>query len=253
MSGVTVPANIIVEPFGIDSIGLAPTDPGAVTLPIPVADQTGITVGAASFATGFPAATMVDPDSMGGVPPFGQDFNGILFMLSAYCAMLQAGQRCIYEADASAAFVGYVVGATLDSATTPGLVWVNVVDGNTNDPDVNSTGWVSAGLLNTASGLQTRVLAAGITSDLVLNAGTGFLDLNPSTGPATLSGIVPQFDGQFLTITNVNASNAVTLPAFSGSSAAGHQFRFPDSIILLQYLSVTLRASFAVGKWVLVS
>jgi hypothetical protein len=50
---------------------------GPFIRPIPVDSQIGINAGFASLNDGFPPLTMT-PIAAGGVPPFGQDMNGIL-------------------------------------------------------------------------------------------------------------------------------------------------------------------------------
>ena len=48
---------------------------------IPNASQIAITPGAASYNDGFPPLTRT-PVAAGGVPPFGEDMNGILYAMS---------------------------------------------------------------------------------------------------------------------------------------------------------------------------
>ena len=48
---------------------------------IPVPSQISVTPGAASYTDGFPPLTMT-PKASGGVPPFGQDMNGILYAIT---------------------------------------------------------------------------------------------------------------------------------------------------------------------------
>lgn len=246
MSGVATPQYPITEPFGAAAV-----NPADITLPIPIPSQIGVLVGAASFADGFPAATRTDPES-GGVPPYGQDMNGILFMLSQYAALMQAGQTVQFDAAVAAAIGGYAVGAMVQSAVSLTTFFLNVLDGNTNDPDSVLTGWRTYSPLSLATGLQTTVLATGVTSDLPLVAGIGFLDLNPTTGASNLTGIdaTNVVDGQLLVISNINGGNAVTLKALDIGSAASARFRLPADITLLQYSNITLRHSSAIGLWV---
>src|ERR1700741_2392206 len=90
----------------------------------------------ASFDQGFPPQTM-QPVLAGGTPPFGQDFNGILYMISSHTAAQQAGQPYVYNATLSAAMGGYAVGTILGMADGTGL-WINTLAGNTTDPDGGS-------------------------------------------------------------------------------------------------------------------
>lgn len=136
----------IVEPFG-SSAGA-----GYITYPIPVPSQLPTNPGYASFADGFPPATMT-PSGSGGVPPRGQDMNGILYMLSAYAALQTGGQFWQYNSTYEGAVGGYVVGAILQMASGNGF-WLNTVNGNTNNPDTVSaaiSGWVPLAAYGTAA------------------------------------------------------------------------------------------------------
>lgn len=247
MSGFAPPTFIIVEPFGKDAAALSPSAPGGVTLPIPIPDQTAILVGAASFSAGLPPATMSDPESAGGVPPFGQDMNGILYMLSAYCAMLQAGQRCFFNATAAAAFGGYAVGAQVASTVTAGLVFTNVVNGNTNDPDVTPTGWASNIPL-----LSTIAPSAGATNNLVLAGPSDYaLDVSTAAGNVDISGFVAQRNGQTLYISNTGANLLQVLANAVGSTAA-NRVRGPTDFGIVQNQTFTIKYVSALSRWLVV-
>jgi hypothetical protein len=109
---------------------------------IPVASQIGITPGAASLTDGFPPLTF-SPVSAGGVPPFGQDMNGILNEVTANLQWYQAGGTPVYNSAFSAAIGGYPNGAILQSANGFGL-WRSTVDNNLTNPDTGGAGWVNA-------------------------------------------------------------------------------------------------------------
>ncbi len=108
---------------------------------IPTASQITITPGAASLTDGFPPLTMT-PLSAGGVAPFGQDFNGILNLLSSWVQWQNAGGPIRYDATFATAISGYPIGTILQSTTT-GFAWLNTVDGNTTNPDSGGSGWLS--------------------------------------------------------------------------------------------------------------
>ena len=67
----------------------------------------------ASWHDGFPAVTM-EPISSGGVPPAGQDFNGIYYELSAVLVYANGGGRFKWDSGFASA-VGYPVGAVIAS------------------------------------------------------------------------------------------------------------------------------------------
>lgn len=110
--------------------------------PIPVASQIGITDGAASLTDGFVPLNMT-PVAAGGVPPFGQDTNGILQMLSAWAQWLNAGGPVPWDAAFSADIGGYPQGAIVASATVIGRQWLSLVDGNVTNPDTGGAGWLT--------------------------------------------------------------------------------------------------------------
>ena len=121
------------------SEGFGTSDSGK-TYPIPVPSQIGITNGAASFTDGFPPLTRT-PLGSGGVPPSGEDMNGILYMATAHLALLCSGQPYKYDSGQATAIGGYGVGATLLRADGSGF-WLNTLSGNTSNPETGGAGWV---------------------------------------------------------------------------------------------------------------
>jgi hypothetical protein len=110
---------------------------------IPVTSQIGIVNGRASLETGFPPLTFV-PETAGGTPPFGGDFNGILNLLSRISQWAQAGGGYVFSSDFSTAIGGYPNGAILNSAVVRGRQWLSTADNNTTDPDsVSAANWVT--------------------------------------------------------------------------------------------------------------
>lgn len=240
----TVPANLIVEPFGLNASA------GDITLPIPVPTQSPANPARASFDTGFPPLTFL-PVSSGGIPPSGKDFNGLLFMITAYLAAAQAGLTPTYDATASTAFGGYPVGATLRSAS--GGFWFNTVAGNTTDPDTGGAGW-SAIVLTPTKALQ--LAQAGGTFNNYLPAGfgasTGFLDLTPSGSNVIITGIdsTTAGDGQQLIVTNLGSSLTVTLNALDTGSLAQNRLRMPANFTLGLNNSIRFVYSKDLSLWV---
>lgn len=185
--------------------------------PIPV---TTVDPERASFDLGFPPLTMTEIIA-GGKPPHGQDVNGILYMLSAHAAAAQAGQPYLYNATLSAAMGGYAVGAIVGMSDGTGL-WVNIVAGNTTDPDGGSAAnWMpvySRGF-TTLSGLtggavtptpaQYRrgviVLAGALVSNLQINLPSG------TVGQRSWL-IVNTTSGAFTTTVKTAAGTGVVIP-----------------------------------------
>lgn len=107
---------------------------------IPTASQIGITPGAASLTDGFPPLTMT-PSASGGVPPFGQDFNGILYLITQALQYGQSGGQFVYDGTWATAVGGYPLGALVQSSDQLGL-WLNISANNTTNPDTGGAGWV---------------------------------------------------------------------------------------------------------------
>ena len=107
---------------------------------VPVASQISITPGAASLTDGFPPLTFI-AEGAGGIPPFGQDMNGILNEITAWIQWGNAGAPVSYDATFSAAIGGYPKGSLLTSAAG-GSWWLSMVENNTTDPDTGGAGWL---------------------------------------------------------------------------------------------------------------
>ena len=128
MLAASAPA-LLPQPFAASAIG------GTIrTIPNTTADST-----AASLALGFPIATFT-PIPLGGTPPNGEDFNGILNWLSSINQWFQAGGVPIYNAAFSTAIGGYPKGAVLESFDYDGF-WISTVENNTSNPDTGGANW----------------------------------------------------------------------------------------------------------------
>jgi len=243
MPGIVQPTYPIVEPFGKDA------GPTYIELPIPVDSQIGVVNGAASFDDGFVPLNMTSP-SLGGVPPRGKDMNGILFMITQYCALLQAGQTCVYDAAVSTAIGGYGVGAML-AATDGSGFWFNTVDGNTTDPEDSGTGWIFFAPAG-SSYLSTTIPAGtsnNYTADGDFTPSVGVLDIDPSMGDATITGFVAGADVQRVIISNISSTHNLVLASLNGGSSAANQIRLASDLTLLPNMSITLQYSAGAGKW----
>jgi lysophospholipase L1-like esterase len=133
-----------------------------VKRPIPEASQIGITDGAASFTDGFPPKTFL-PLAVGGVPPAGEDFNGILFLITAIQQWQSAGGGFKYDATFATDIGGYPKGARLDNATHDDI-WINTVEDNTTNPDTGGAGWVALSELG-------KFKATGVGSINIIDCG----------------------------------------------------------------------------------
>ncbi|MEQ4894860.1 hypothetical protein ABN134_26010, partial [Escherichia coli] len=95
----------------------------------------------ASYDLGFPPITMI-LKSAGGLPPKGQDMNQILFELSSLCRWFSAGAINSFDSDFAIGINGYPKYALIVSDDGSAL-YLNTVDGNTNNPNSVSDGWLN--------------------------------------------------------------------------------------------------------------
>lgn len=97
--------------------------------------------GIATYDSGFPPVTMT-AIAAGGIPPQGNDFNGVLNDITAAIRYGQAGSLYTFDAAFAAAIGGYPGGSLVLSGDTK-KIWWNTVDGNGTDPDsAGANGWV---------------------------------------------------------------------------------------------------------------
>jgi hypothetical protein len=170
---------------------------------IPTASQIPITDGAASLTDGFPPLCF-QPIASGGVPPSGQDLNGILFRVSGWSRWQAAGGPVTFNSDFSTSIGGYPRGAFLQSTVTPGLFFVSTVENNTTNPDLGGAGWqavvpVKASEAQVLAGTNdatfiTPLRLAGLRATVGdVQAGT---DNQKYVTPASLAGAVQVNTGQ---------------------------------------------------------
>lgn len=234
--------------------------------------DTTATPGRASFELGFPPLTMT-PVIAGGVPPFGQDVNGILYMLSTHAFAQQAGQAPLWSSDIATAIAGYALGTVLGS-TDGSTLWFNIVAGNMTDPDSGgSAGWVplkSYGI-TTVSGVtggavtltpaQAKASVLRITGALVANAAIvvpnwvaqQWLIANATTGAFTLTVrtaagtgvVVPQ--GDFSEPVGVYGDGVNIYPVLTPLSIPTSVAAVPDTYVLRDNTGLAYAATAAPG------
>lgn len=157
---------------------------GSYIRPIPEASQIGVQSGAASLTDGFPPLTF-SPVGAGGIPPFGQDFNGILKQLSQWALWAATGTPVGYDATFSSAIGGYPNGAILAVAGISGSYWFSTIDNNTSDPDTGGSNWVQFSPL----GAQTRSITT--SGAFTINLTDQSIGLQRTLSPATSSSTLP--------------------------------------------------------------
>ena len=136
----------------------------------------------ASMIKGFPAETM-RPLASGGIPPTGQDVNGILYQLSSHQVFLNAGGLYKFNAAYANAIGGYSLGAVLQLDDGLSSV-ICILQGNMGNPNSSMAGWAPyAGHL-----LEQRILALENTpayEDILV--GDIFITMNAFTTAAEIA------------------------------------------------------------------
>lgn len=119
---------------------------------VPTASQVGITNGAASLTDGFPPLNFL-PVGSGGVPPFGQDMNGILKQITQWSQWAAAGGLSPYDSAFSTAIGGYPQNSVI-AGTVAGSIYISLIDDNTSNPNTGGAGW---SIVPTAAGIQNNL------------------------------------------------------------------------------------------------
>ncbi len=189
---------------------------------IPIASQIGIQNGAASLTDGYPPLTFT-PISAGGVPPFGQDMNGILKQITCNSQWSEAGAPWFYDNSFSTYIGGYPKGAVLSAGDT-GNFWFSTADNNTSDPDSGGANWAffspiyayaldtgtaNAGVITLPYNISNlaRMTGRPITVQKISSANTSTYTLTVNTFTAA----VHKIDGTGLTSGDLPASGAFTV------------------------------------------
>lgn len=144
---------------------------------VPQASQIGLQDGAASLTDGFPPLCF-SPVASGGVPPFGEDFNGIFKQVTQWLRWLSAGALNPFDSAYSAAIGGYPKGVIVASATTFGLFYFNNVDNNASNPDTGGANWTGVQLTQTVPAMQGKFSYVSGTSCTFSPSNGGLLWIN---------------------------------------------------------------------------
>ena len=133
----------------------------------PIPPTANPATGRAGFDQGFSAINMTAKEA-GGIPPFGQDFNGIFYEVTNILRYMQAGGQPTFSSALATAIGGYPKGAMVlgsDGVT----LWQSKVDSNSTDPNIDPSDWGTFDI-----GLKADLAAPG-GSDVVgfQQAGSG--------------------------------------------------------------------------------
>lgn len=121
-----------------------------------IQETTGAAPNSATYQFGFPPDTMKSITA-GGMPPKGADMNGILYDITDNLVFLTQGGGYGFDGAYAASIGGYPLNARLRLAN--GDIVKSTIDGNTNNPNVDMTGWVktnSASQIFDASGMTQQ-------------------------------------------------------------------------------------------------
>ena len=186
--------------------------------PIPTASQIGISNGAASLTDGFPPLTFTQ-EGAGGVPPNGQDVNGILYQTTAGVQWLQAGGLARYDSTFATAIGGYPDGALLVNAAGTGF-WLNTADNNTTNPDSGgAVNWVVLGYVTQSGAVTAGNVALFSSSGVIKDGGTlGSMAFQAASAVA---------------ITGGTLSGLSECAILTASSAAGFTVTCPNPVLEL--------------------
>lgn len=191
-----------------------------LAFPIPFADSAGptykttiptstATPGRASLTDGFPPVNFT-PLSGGGIPPFGQDVNGVLYQATGWARWQKAGGPVFFDSAFATANGGYPK-AALVASTTLGNFWVSAVDNNTTDPDAGpSVNWQALVAPNSVGNAQlaqapSRTVKGNLGVAAVITASIATTTM---TVTAVASGVLAV--GATLTGTGVTAGTRIT-------------------------------------------
>jgi hypothetical protein len=134
------------------------------------------TLGQASLQLGFPPENF-SPVASGGVPPFGQDFNGLLNQVTAWNRWASAGGAFPpYDSTFQTAIGGYPQTALVSSLTQVPLIYMSIVDNNLTNPDAGGAGWITFFNQLTAN-TNLYVSTTGNDSNNGLTVGSPFLTI----------------------------------------------------------------------------
>ncbi len=111
----------------------------------------------ATWDAGFPPVTMQRKE-VGGLPPNGLDFNGVLHAVSADANHRQKGLSIEFNQDFATAIGGYPIGAKLRLAD--GAYVESTVEGNTNNPNSSMTGWTPCVIDNLTTNDSAKPISA---------------------------------------------------------------------------------------------
>lgn len=163
-----------------------------------VQESNGAALNSATYQIGFPPITMQSIAS-NGMPPKGSDLNGVLYDVTDNLVFLTQGGGYGFDSAYATAIGGYPLNARL--RLNNGTEAISTIANNTNDPNVDMTGWVEIG----KSSFVDLVKKYGKLN--LKNNFTSIINSEFSSISASGGGAVILDDGLW----TVNASEGITL------------------------------------------
>lgn len=201
----------------------------------PIPDTPSGTPGAASLSTGFPQINFT-PISAGGIPPFGADFNALMFQVTSWNQWQAAGGPIFYDSAFQTAIGGYPNGAVIQSAAVPGNFWQSTTDNNTSNPDTGGANWITPPWAKGTGDIAFRPTNETLTNHVVLNgttvgnSGSGASQLASSSALLIYQYLWNKFSNTICPVTggrganalaDFNANKPIATPQWQGIGVAG--------------------------------
>lgn len=119
----------------------------------------------ATMQVGFPATTQT-PISEGGIPPERADFNGAFHLTTSHLSFLNKGNWYGFDAAFAGQIGGYDKNAIL--MLDNGELVQSTQAGNTNNPNVNMTGWSKLKAKGSVDSISSLLLLTGVNNGDVI-------------------------------------------------------------------------------------
>ena len=170
----------------------------------------------ASFTQGFPPVTMM-PISSGGIPPSGNDFNGLFYDYSSHVVWVNAGGQYRFDSALSTAMGGYPKGMVLqNNAGTAN--YVSLIDNNTNDfnSDATQIGVTWAPYSGKAFSNATITTTGGNVNLTVIQAVASMITVNGAlTSNATIT--IPAVLSEYIVVNSTTGAYTLTVLPTGGA------------------------------------
>ena len=176
----------------------------------------------ASFTQGFPPVTM-QPISSGGIPPSGDDFNGLFYDYSSHIVWINAGGQYRFDSALSTAMGGYPKGMVLQNNAGTAS-YISLVDNNTNDfnSDASQIG-VTWGAYSGKAFSNTTISTTGGNS--TLTAVQAMATLVTVTGALTSNATItiPAALAEYIVVNSTTGAYTVTVLPSGGAGVVIRQ------------------------------